>query len=389
MSWAPLPVETDPDAVTARLLAGLLARLNPDGDPAGWVPREGAPEVALAEEIGRETAATNARAADAAAAAAAGFGTSLYGFPAIGSAPAGLPVTITLTRPGDTVPAGLTVLGRTGDGVDVAFRLPAAVTAAAGASTVPAVLTALLDGAVGNGVPAGPVTVITTTAGVDRVTATGPSADGVDAETRDAYLARLIDYVAILRPGGVRAADLSVLARSVPGVARAMVLDLYDADTDTDNAERTATVYPIAAAGQPVGPGTVAAVRDLLESVREVNFRLRVGVPTYSPVAVTVTAVAETGADPAAVAADVRAAVLAYLDPAGWGTTAGDPGAWVPTSLVRYLPLTLAAGSVPGLLYLSGVTVNGGTVDVTLPGRAALPAPATGPTPTTIAVTIT
>lgn len=55
MPWEPLPLETDPDAVTARILAGLAARM------PGWTAYEGAPEVALAEEVGRETALLAAR----------------------------------------------------------------------------------------------------------------------------------------------------------------------------------------------------------------------------------------------------------------------------------------------------------------------------------------
>jgi uncharacterized phage protein gp47/JayE len=253
---------------------------------------------------------------------------------------------------------------------------------------VPVVLRALLEGTVGNGVPAGPLQVITATATVLGAAATGPSVDGVDAESRAAYLGRLIDHLAILRPGGVRAADLTVLARSVPGVARAMAVDLYDADTGQTGAERTVSVYPIDGDGAPVGPTTTTALRDLLESVREVNFRLRVGAPTYTPLAVTVAVVADSDADRATVAADVRAAVAAHLHPATWGSLVADRRVWNPTRLVRYLPLSVAAGSVPGVLYLTDVTVNGGKVDVALPGVAPLPAPTSGPTPTTITVTV-
>lgn len=389
MTWTALPLETDPDAVTARLLAGLIEALNPGHDPAGWAPREGAPEVALAEEIGREAATTNQRAVEAAEMAAAGFGISLYGFPAILAAPATMTVQLTLTSPAATVPAGLTVIGRTDDGVDAAFILPGAVTAAAGVSTVQAQFVATVDGTVSNGVPPGPLTVITSTAAVDAATALTTSADGVDAESRGAYLSRLIDFVAILRPGGVRANDLEVLARSVPGVARALAVDLYDATTGQSGAERTVSVYPIDDDGQPVGPATVAAMQATLEAVREVNFRIRVGTPTYTPVHVTVTAVAEDGADPDEVADAVEQAVLDFLSPATWGSTVADPGKWTATPLVRYLPLTRAAGSVPGLFYLDTVTVNGTTTDLALAGVAALPAPATGLNPSTVSVTVT
>ncbi len=379
-SWQPLPLDTDPQSVTARILDALAAAL------PGWVPREGAVEVALAEEIGAETAATNARAVDAAEVAAVGIGISVHGLPAITAVPARLPVQLTVRAAGDVIPAGFTVVGTTVDGVEVAFALPAAVTAQG--TAVPVVLRALLEGTVGNGVPAGPLQVITATATVLGAASTGPSVDGVDAESRADYLGRLIDYLAILRPGGVRAADLVVLARSVPGVARAMAVDLYDADTGQTGAERTVSVYPVDAGGQPVSAGTAAALRAALEDVREVNFRIRVGQPTYTPVHVTVTAVAEDGADPAAVGEAVRAAVLAHLSPARWGARPSDPDGWTATSLVRYLPLIRAAGSVDGLLYLDEVTVNGGTADVVLPGVAALPAAAgAGGSSVTVSVT--
>lgn len=116
MPWEPLPLETDPDAVTARILAGLAARM------PGWTAYEGAPEVALAEEVGRETALLAARFVEFVDLAVAGIGATVYGLPPIVATPATLLVDVTVTAPGDVIPDGLTVIGTTIDGHRVAYQ---------------------------------------------------------------------------------------------------------------------------------------------------------------------------------------------------------------------------------------------------------------------------
>lgn len=380
MPWTPPPVDDDPDAVTARILDGLARHL------PGWAPVEGAPEVALAEEIGRETAITNALAATAAEHAVAGLGQTVFGLPAILGSQA--TISVRLTAPAGTVlPAGFTVVGVTAADVEVAFELPEQITTSGATSDVS--FRARDVGAVANGVPTGPLTVVTATASVSAAEALSPSTGGVDPETRRAYLDRLVDYIATLRPGGVRAADLATLARNVPGVHRAVGVDLYDPITDTTGNERTATVFPISVTGEPVTPATAAELVDLLESVREVNFVVHVADPTYTPLAVEFAAVAQTGADPVAVTAAVHDALVDYLDPAHWGSTVEDPASWQPVDVVRYLDLARVAGSADGVAYLTSLTVNGATADVTLPGPAPLPAPTTADPPTTVTGTAT
>jgi hypothetical protein len=380
MAWTRLPVETDPDVVTARLLTAMAARM------PGWVPVEGAPEVVLAEEIGRETAATNARAAAAADLAFAGIGQSVFGLSPLLGSQAVVLVELAVTGAGAVVPQGFTVVGVNPAGVEVAFELPGPVTSTG--ATVQVLMRAREVGAAANDIAPGPLTVVTATATVSTAAAVAASDGGVDAESLEAYLSRLIDYIATLRPGGVRAADLATLARNVVGVHRALGVDLYDASTDTHGVERTATVFPIDLAGDPVDTATAAAVEQLLEDVREVNFDVHVAEPTYTPVQVTFTAVAETGADPAQVQANVHAALAAFLSPALWGTTAGDTSTWSPVDQVRYLDLARVAGSADGVAYLTALTLNGTQADVTLPGPAPLPASLTALTPSTITGTV-
>jgi hypothetical protein len=446
--WEPLPVETNEDAVTDRILDGLAARL------PGWVPVEGAPEVALAEEVGRETAATNALAVAASDLAVAGVGETVFGLQSLLGAQATMPVRLTVTGAGAVVPAGFTVVGVSDDGVEVAFELVEEVTSSG--TTVDATMYARDVGATANGVPIGPLTVVTATSTVTAADATGASAGGVDPEGLTAYLSRLGDYIATLRPGGVRAKDLATLARNVTGVRRALGIDLLDpgrtvtdgvttassttvtsataAFTGTDvgrtisggsipagatistvvsateitisaaatasatgvtltlgdltDVERTATVVPIDADGLPVSAAVKDAVAAELAEVREVNFVIRVDEPTYTPVHVDFTAVAETGADPATVQANVHAAISSHISPATWGATTEDPTSWTSVDVVRYLDLARVAGSAEGIAYLDTLTLNGGTADLTLAGPAPLPAPQSGSDPSTVTGTV-
>ena len=373
-------IPTDPDDVTIRVLDALAENLE------GWEPVEGAPEVALAEEIGRETAATNARAATAILTAVAGIGETVFGLTVTPETPAMIPVEITVTAIGDVIPADLLLIGTTGTGVEVVFTLPEAITAET--ITVAAVATAADAGAQGNNVPAGPLVVATGTVTVVSAAATGPSTGGIDAETVAEYVARFADYASILRPGGVRGRDLAALARSVPGVHRALGLDLYDADTGATDAERTATIVAIDADGLPVTGDVAATVAAQLVDVREVNFVIRTTDPTYTTLDVVYTAVAETGYAPATVAANVDAAIAAWLSPGRWGNGDGASSpdvtidadqVWTETLTVRYLDLARVAGTAEGVAYLTSVTINGTSADVTLDGPAGLPAPFTAP----------
>lgn len=449
MPWEPLPVETDEDAVTDRILDGMSARI------PGWTPVEGAPDVALGEEVGRETAATNARAKIGIELAAAGIGETVFGLPSILGAQATMLVDLTVTGAGAVVPAGFTVVGVNPDGIDVAFELPEQVTAAG--AVVQVLMRARDVGALSNGVPVGPLTIVTSTSTVSAAAAASASTGGVDAEALTTYLGRLVDYIATLRPGGVRARDLATLTRNVTGVHRALGVDLLDpgrtvidgvttaASTTVTSAtaaftsadvgrtiaggsipagatitavnsgtevvisaaaaasatgvtltlgnittrERSATVFPIDVDGNPVAAGVAAEVDQELQDVREVNFLIHVDEPTYTAVAVNFEAVAETGADPVVVQASIHAALAAHLNPASWGSTATDPTVWEPVDVVRYLDLARIAGSAEGVAYLTSLTLNGATGDVVLPGPAPLPAPLTGATPSTITGTVT
>lgn len=365
MPWDPPVISDDPDEVTDRILVGLADRM------PGWEPVEGAPEVALAEELGREIATLNQATADALALAVAGMGETAFQFPAYQAVAAQVEVDVTLSSAGTVIPAGFAVVGVTDNDDEIAFELLSDY--GASGTTAHLTLTAAISGDIGNGVPAGPLTIITATSSVLTVTATAASTNGADAEPIETYLDRLVDYLGTLRPGGVNAADLAALARSVPGVHRALAIDLYDPADPGTPTERTVTVFPVDETSHPVDSGVATQVQQVLEDAREVNFIIHVEEPTYTPVDIVFDAVAETGADPAQVVIEITAELSAWLT--NWGATTLDEQAWEPRSTVRYLDAIRVASNAAGVAYMSSLTINGVAGDLALDGAAALPTP--------------
>lgn len=379
MAFDPPQIDTDEDAVTERILTGLATRLE------GWEPYEGAPEVALAEELGREIAVLNQAAIDSLDLAVAGLGQTAFGFPAFDGAPAEIPVAIALTTAGTVVPAGLTVVGLNDNGEEVAFELLTDI----GAETTPvlATLVATEAGDFGNGVPIGHLTVVTATTNVTTVTATATSTNGADAELIEDYLDRLADFLGTLRPGGVTAADLAALARSVPSVHRAIAADLYDPANPVTPAERTVTVFPVDETSHPVTAAVKMQLEAVLAETREVNFIIHIEDPTYTAVAIDYDVIAEDGADPLIVKAEVDTALAGMLT--SWGTSTSDDQAWNETTAVRILDVVRVIGTAPGVGAVSSLTINGNPTDLVIPGPAALPAPLDDPlTPSTITGTV-
>lgn len=365
MPWLPPDLPDDPDANAEAILDGLRDRM-PD-----WVPNDGDPLVALASEVGREVADLATVAVASIETAVAGIGETVFGVAALQATPATARVELTLSA-ADTLGPEFAVIGTTDAGVEAAFALTEVLTLPLGPTEV--TMTATVPGEDANGVPVGDLTIATATATVVSAVAVSVSAGGNDAETLEQYLDRLSDALATLRYGGVRADDLAALARGVAGVHRAFGVDLHNPASPGVPSERTATVFPVDELGQPVSAGVKANLVNYLEGLREVNFLIYVADPTYTPITVTYTAVAEAGTTPATLVTEINVALGRYLSPVTWGSTVADPQAWVSSPVVRFLDIARVIGSVPGVAYVEDLTLNGGTVDVPLAGAAPLPA---------------
>lgn len=367
MTYEPPNLPEDEDAVATGILGAMV-----DAMP-GWVPVDGAPEVALATEIAGETVATRSLFVRFAEWAIAGFGATVFNVQPVVATAASIQVEFTVTSAGSQIPAGFTVVGTNEDGAEVTFATLELLTAET--TTVTGTATAALLGTVGNDVPAGPLVVATASAVVTAAEALAPSAGGLDDEPLADYLVRLSDQLATLSFGGILPRDLALLARSVPGVDRAVGVDLYDALSEQTNVPRTVTVFVVDEDGNPVSADIKADVLDVLEASREANLVIYVEDPTYTTVEIEYEALATPSADPAAVKSAVDAALADYL--ARWGSTTDDPDAWVISSTMRVFDVARVIGSVAGVLQLLDVKLNGVAADLELDGIAPLPAPVT------------
>lgn len=363
MPWLPPEVPDDPDANAEAILDRLQDTL-PD-----WVPNDGDPLVALASELGREQADLAALALLSIETAVAGIGETVFGVPSLQAVSATQLVELTLSA-ADTLTPDFLVVGTTSGGVEVSLSPTTTVALPIGVSQV--TFSAITPGEDGNGIPTGALTIATATPSVVSAVAISASDGGSDAETLDQYLDRLSDTLATLRFGGVLAEDLAALSRGVAGVHRAYGIDLYNPSAPGVPEERTATVFPVDEAGQPVSAGIKADLASYLAGFREVNFQIFVADPTYTAITVAYTAVGETGTIPAAVETEINVALGRYLSPANWGSTEADPQAWTTSPKVRYLDVARIIGSVPGVAYVNTLTLNGGTADVTLTGTGAV-----------------
>src|SRR5690606_19266418 len=142
-----------------------------------------------------------------------------------------------------------------------------------------------------------------------------------------------------------------VVARRIPGVARARAFKGYDLQNDLTDQPGHVTVAVVDASGGAVDGPTKTAVEAELTSDnrRALNVVVHVTDPDEVSFAVDFAAIARPGFDAAAVQAAGIAALQAALHPATWGTTAADEAAWEPRDTVYINDLVGLLYDVPGI----------------------------------------
>lgn len=283
----------------------------------------------------------------------------------IDATPAQTTATVTaLDNEGYTLPAGTRFLIRTsGDDGQVfssvgSVTIPPLATATAAGAVV---LIAETAGAAGSGLAmASVVEPVEALSWIASVALTAATTSGVDAETDDEYLARWIKLRALAHTSPTRASDSAdLLLAVIPGIGRALPLDLYDPVAGTFNNEKYVTVAVADVAGEPVATGVKTAARALLESKRLLNSVAPVVDPNYSIISVTVAFGTYEGYDVDAVETAVVAALAFYLSPAQWGTpNYADEPVWIAKTHVRYLELAAVIDSVEGLDEITALTLG-------------------------------
>ncbi len=223
--YSELPIETDPEVLEQDANDYLITNI-PD-----WTPYEGNLEVWMIKALARMTAETRDVAADVPLAIFRYFGKSLIGLPSIEASKATVASTWTVQdNAGYTIRAG-TIAGipRTGDEL-IAFEVVSDVIIPPGSTVTAAgaiLLQAVDAGAAGSNLSGIPQ-LIDAIAWVTSIAMVGTTTGGVDAETDEAYISRLVSELQLLTPRPILARDFAVMARRIAGVARAVGLDGYD-----------------------------------------------------------------------------------------------------------------------------------------------------------------
>lgn len=373
-------IQVTADDILTASIADYQARV-PD-----WSPNDGAPEVIMAEVISLRMAALFDVFGQVMDDIYIRSGTSIDKIAFNDAISASVTATITLTAEAvadgnsHVIPADLQIDVDAGDGTTQTFAVANDVTLGPGdgsTDTGGVTLIAVDPGAAGSGLTgpasqAGPVLDF-----IDLITLVGMTTGGQDAEDIGTYIDRLSQYRQRASPKLVRSVDFQFAALDVAGVARCLVLDLYDASTSTADVPGCVTLCPIDAAGAAVS-GTVltnvqAATQD--PSLNLLNLSVQIIAPTVTAFPVTFVAHALPGYDTTAVHDAAVAALQAYLSKANWGSfdPSGVPS-WRESLTVRHGELYAVLNSVQGLDYVDSLHVNGvSDGDMTLTGPAALP----------------
>lgn len=283
---------------------------------------------------------------------------------------------------GYTIPAGTIVNLATGGASSVAFRTVLDTVIPEGSAEAKGVvIEAVEPGTAGNEL-SGAATLIDALNFVTSIETEGATSGGLDDEDPSDYLGRLAETLQTMAPRPILAKDVAILARSVPGIGRAVALDNYNPATDvaeepsTWDSEKATAVAVASASGLPLSAGVKATLEAELEAKRELNYIFSIIDPTYTEISVTFQVVAQAGFDLAEVQQAVISALAELLNPATWGQRSWegrlDPSSWVNTRTLRYQDVVTVVNNAPGVDYYTELKVNGATADVLLAGAAPL-----------------
>jgi hypothetical protein len=365
----------------------------------GWESRPGNVESVLIEASGQMGAEVVDQAASVAPIVFAYYGQWLLGMALRDAAPATGTVTFTFTAP-TLVPAGSLLTIPNADGNSYVFATDADLDSNSGTD---AAVTALEGGEDENG-SVGVGEMLDIIDGVDGVSMLSAASGGTEEETADEYLDRLADALTILAPRPILPRDFATFARQVPGVGRAVAIDLYQPGT-ADNVAAGQPGGPLTVEGTPVnaGAGLTPVARCVsvaitgengqppsqslmhtawlaLDNAREVNFLAYVIPPVYTSIDVKATVVAYPGYILSEVAAAAEQMMRTWLDANGWGSEAvGESQSWASDNKARIYEAVEFLNRADGVHYVSSVQLRKtgdaawSDVDVVLAGTAPLP----------------
>lgn len=283
-------------------------------------------------------------------------------------------VTLSTTAAGTKlIPAGSGFRILLADGSAAEYRTTHAVTLNPADGLVQSFpVTAVTPSANGNGTPAGTsASLVQTFSFIDAAQLGTAISGGVDAETNDAFYPRAAARLRRQTSALVLAEQFKFAALDWPGVGRAQVFDKWNSvGTPAGTNLGHVTVAVADPAGIAISADSATGLRDSLTSQAIAGLTVHVVGPNPVTYTLSVGVTAQTGTDPTALAAAVKATINTYLN----------PGQWPWGGAVYANDIIVLAGQVPGVQRVTSVT---GTGLNTTPGPLDLPA-----TPGAVTVTV-
>lgn len=229
---------------------------------------------------------------------------------------------------------------------------------AGGVSSVTVPVSAVTGGSGGN-VAAGTITTIASPiAYVDTATNAAAFTNGLDAETDDQLRARFQAYVAGLSKATKSAVSYAITSLGTNYTFTVTENQQYGGATDNGY------FYVVVDDGTGAPTSTVlSTVYNAIDTVRPVAIRFGVFGPTLVSVPVILNAAIASGYDPVATKALIQTAIQTYINGLGLGN-----------SLYYTRLLQVAYDASPGVTNISGLTVNGGTSDITATAKQTIKA---------------
>jgi uncharacterized phage protein gp47/JayE len=219
----------------------------------------------------------------------------------------------------------------------------------AGTASVTVPVVALVAGAAGNAI-AGAVSVIAgAIAGVDTVTNAAGFVNGADAESDAALRTRFIAYVRSLSK-----ATKDAVGYAITSLQQGVTYSLVENETYGGSVQM-GYFYVVVDDGTGAPTGTfLSTVANAIDAVRPLCSSFGVFAPVVVNAAVAMTVTVAPGYDVAATKTLVSDALKAYIN----SLSLGQP--------LRYSRLSqIAYDASPGVTNVTGVTLNGGTADLT------------------------
>lgn len=376
-------VETDQDAIAEQVFTDLATRV------PGWEAHDGNLEVWLTESWSEVAAEIRALIRTVPASIFTTYGVNVLGiFPGLALGAGGVATFTAIDDAGYTLDVGAVfALARSGDDL-VAFQTVQEGVIAPGDLVVDGVpFAAVEQGAAGNGL-SGAGQMLDPIGWVADVQVDVPTSQGADAETPEDYLDRLTNLLRIVALRPILPQDFAILALQIPGVGRAVALNLYNPADGTWTNARTVTLMLTDDNGEPVAADVKQAVADYLEALREVNWVVHVIDAVYESIAVDFTVTAYAGQDQTTVHDACVSAVTTALLPVNFRLGALSPaiagGEVVPPpvsgqparrQVIRVNDLVALLDRTLGVDYVEAVTINGGAADHQLAQPYSLPEP--------------